>query len=130
MTGWKLGRYRLNLRAVRCPTGFWIIGLGLLAITTGFAQRNRSEFNSDWRFTRLTVTGAEQPGFDDSIWRRLSLPHDWAIEGPFRMEYPHETAKLRYWGVGWYRKEFLVPAASKGRQFFLDIDGAMSNARV
>ncbi len=49
--------------------------------------------------------------FDDSAWRRLSLPHDWGIEGPFNQEYPGETGKLPWWGVGWYRKHFDVPAA-------------------
>jgi beta-galactosidase len=37
-------------------------------------------FDADWRFIRDSVTGAEQPGFDDSNWRLLDLPHDWSIE--------------------------------------------------
>jgi beta-galactosidase len=68
--------------------------------------------------------------FDDSAWRPLNLPHDWGIEGPFKQEYPGETGKLAWWGVGWYRKHFDVPAADKGRQIYLDIDGAMSYAAV
>ncbi|HEX8335109.1 MAG TPA: beta-galactosidase GalB, partial [Pyrinomonadaceae bacterium] len=68
--------------------------------------------------------------FDDSAWRQLDLPHDWGIEGPFRQEYPGETGKLAWWGVGWYRKHFDVPAADRGRQVYLDIDGAMSYAAV
>ncbi|HHY84498.1 MAG TPA: DUF4982 domain-containing protein [Verrucomicrobia bacterium] len=71
-----------------------------------------------------------QPGFDDSAWRKLDLPHDWGIEGPFRQEYPGETGKLPWWGVGWYRKHFHVPAGDKGRRFYLDVDGAMSYANV
>jgi beta-galactosidase len=71
-----------------------------------------------------------QPDFDDGTWRQLDLPHDWAIEGPFHQEYPGETAKLPYWGVGWYRKHFDVAAADRGRQFYLDVDGAMSYANV
>lgn len=68
--------------------------------------------------------------FDDSAWRRLDLPHDWGIEGPFKQEYPGETGKLPWWGVGWYRKHFEVPATDRGKQFYLDIDGAMSYAAV
>lgn len=68
--------------------------------------------------------------FDDSGWRRLNLPHDWGIEGPFKQEYPGETGKLPWWGVGWYRKHFNVPASDRGRQLYLDIDGAMSYATV
>ena len=71
-----------------------------------------------------------QPDFDDSAWRTLDLPHDWGIEGPFDQKYPGETAKLPYWGVGWYRKQFDVPAADESRQIFLDVDGAMSRANV
>ncbi|MBV8859221.1 MAG: beta galactosidase jelly roll domain-containing protein, partial [Acidobacteria bacterium] len=69
-------------------------------------------------------------GFDDSAWRRLDLPHDWGIEGPFKQEYPGETGKLPWWGVGWYRKHFDVTAGDRGKQIYLDIDGAMSYATV
>jgi beta-galactosidase len=71
-----------------------------------------------------------QPGFDDSGWRRLDLPHDWAIEGPFAQELPGETAKLPYQGVGWYRKHFRLPAGAEGRLVALLIDGAMSYSAV
>jgi beta-galactosidase len=71
-----------------------------------------------------------QPKFDDAGWRKLDLPHDWGIEGPFKIEYPGETGKLPWWGIGWYRKHFNVPANDKGRRFYLDVDGAMSYATV
>jgi beta-galactosidase len=71
-----------------------------------------------------------QPGFDDAGWRRLNLPHDWGIEGPFRQENPGETGKLPWWGVAWYRKHFDVPAAGPGNRCYMDIDGAMAYAAV
>jgi len=71
-----------------------------------------------------------QPPFDDSAWRGLDLPHDWGIEGPFKQEYPGDTGKLPWWGVGWYRKHFTVPAGEADRHFFLDVDGAMAYAAV
>ncbi|HEY9509036.1 MAG TPA: beta-galactosidase GalB [Verrucomicrobiae bacterium] len=71
-----------------------------------------------------------QAGFDDSSWRKLALPHDWGIEGPFKQEYPGETGKLPWWGVAWYRKHFTVPTSDEGRQLYLDVDGAMSFANV
>lgn len=37
-------------------------------------------FDSDWRFVRADVPGAEAPGFDDSGWRLIDVPHDWSIE--------------------------------------------------
>jgi beta-galactosidase len=71
-----------------------------------------------------------QNNFDDSQWRVLNLPHDWGIEGPFKQEYPGETGKLPWWGVGWYRKHLTVPASDQGRRIFLDVDGAMAYATV
>ncbi|HKX28733.1 MAG TPA: beta-galactosidase GalB [Blastocatellia bacterium] len=71
-----------------------------------------------------------QAGFDDSGWRRLNLPHDWGVESQFKQEYPGETGKLLWWGVGWYRKHLEVAAAEKGKQIYLDLDGAMAYALV
>jgi beta-galactosidase len=71
-----------------------------------------------------------QRNCDDRNWRQLDLPHDWGIEGPFKQEYPGETGKLPWWGVGWYRKHFTASSKDKGKQFYLDIDGAMAYATV
>ncbi|HEX8118537.1 MAG TPA: beta galactosidase jelly roll domain-containing protein, partial [Pyrinomonadaceae bacterium] len=68
--------------------------------------------------------------FDDSGWRQLNLPHDWGIEGPFKQEYPGETGKLPWWGVGWYRKHFEVSAKDTGKRLYVSFDGAMSYATV
>jgi beta-galactosidase len=71
-----------------------------------------------------------RPDFDDSAWRKINLPHDWAIEGPFSYKLPGETGKLPWTGVGWYRKTFTVPATDAGRRLYLDLDGAMAYASV
>jgi beta-galactosidase len=71
-----------------------------------------------------------QPGFDDKDWQPVTLPHDWAIEGPFDPKAPGGTGKLPFSGIGWYRKHFIVPAGDQDRQFYLDVDGAMSYANV
>lgn len=71
-----------------------------------------------------------KPDFDDSNWRQLNLPHDWAIEGPFNIDYDGATGKLPYWGIRWYRKTIDLPQEDKGKQIYLDIDGAMSYASV
>jgi beta-galactosidase len=68
--------------------------------------------------------------FDDSGWRRVNLPHDWAIEGPFDSRLSGATGKLPYVGVGWYRKHLELPASDKGKSIFLEIDGAMSYSAV
>ena len=92
-------------------------------------------------FTRTNVVAAPtgnpgaglsfvKPDFDDSSWRLLDLPHDWAIEGPFDIAASGNTGKLPFWGQGWYRKQFGIPSSDKGRRIFLEIDGAMSCSTV
>jgi beta-galactosidase len=69
--------------------------------------------------------------FDDSGWRRVDLPHDWAIEGPFITEGDFGgMGRLPSWGIGWYRRKLDLPATDAGRCVFLDVDGAMSYATV
>jgi len=70
-----------------------------------------------------------QPSFDDGQWRSLNLPHDWGVEGPFKQEYPGETGKLLWWGVGWYRKHLNISASDAGQKIYLDVDGAMLIAK-
>lgn len=77
-----------------------------------------------------TPASPDQSAFDDTKWRGLDLPHDWAIEGPFSMAIENETGKLPWEGIGWYRKTFDVPASEKGRKIYIDFDGAMSHAKV
>jgi beta-galactosidase len=90
----------------------------------------RLSFNDGWRFFRGEAAGAEKPEFDDSSWRSVRLPHDWAIEGPFDPNLNPHTGALPVFGTGWYRKSFALPAAAKGKYFSIEFDGAMSNSEV
>ena len=75
-------------------------------------------------------SAATRANYDDSSWRVLDLPHDWGVEGDFDIDLPGETGKLPWAGVGWYRKNFNVPAADKTKRFLLEVDGAMSFSKV
>src|SRR3712207_3115282 len=92
--------------------------------------RVTTSFDSDWRFFKGDAPGAERPDFDDSAWRKLDVPHDWSIEGPFDEKNPtgRDGAYLPA-GVGWYRKHFTPPAFS-GRRVFVEFDGVMANSDV
>jgi beta-galactosidase len=94
------------------------------------AGDRRINFDDGWRFLKADAAGAEQPQFDDSAWREVRLPHDWAIEGPFDAKYGASTGGLPVAGTGWYRKTFTLPESARGREFTLMFDGAMSNAHV
>jgi len=88
-------------------------------------------FNNDWKFFLGDDSLAREVKFDDSKWRRLNLPHDWSIEGEFSENYPttYNQAALPA-GIGWYRKTFLVPAASKDKRVFINFDGIYRNSEV
>src|SRR5690348_17034301 len=94
------------------------------------SKERRISFNDGWRFFKGEAEGAEQPGFDDSKWTELRLPHDWAIEGPFDPKLNPHTGALPIFGTGWYRKAFTLPDNVKDRYLSIEFDGAMSNAHV
>lgn len=99
--------------------------------STAFAQYTPEEnFDKNWLFYNHVAEGAEQPKFDDSAWRKLNLPHDWAIEGPFDRKYDCRMGALPVHGTGWYRKHFTMPASAKGKVVRIEFEGAMYNTVV
>ena len=94
-------------------------------------SRRQIEFDSDWRFTLGDPAGAEKPSFDDGNWRKLDVPHDWSIEGPFDQKNPTGAAGgFLPAGKGWYRKHFTVSESHARRREFIDFDGVMANSDV
>ncbi len=87
-------------------------------------------FNSGWLFEKGDQEGADQISFDDVDWRKVDLPHDWAIEGPFDVKYNARAGGLPFHGTGWYRKHFTIPANEEGKRVRIHFDGAMSLAKV
>jgi len=70
------------------------------------------------------------PTFNDADWRKVDLPHDFAIEGPFSTSSGGGMGRLPSAGVAWYRKHLAIPASDAGKQIYLDIDGSMSYTTV
>ncbi|MCH5347249.1 MAG: DUF4982 domain-containing protein [Muribaculaceae bacterium] len=88
-------------------------------------------FNDAWRFALTTDTAASLPAYDDSGWRLLNLPHDWAIEGNFSPDNPSGTSGGALpGGMGWYRKTLNVTPDELRDRFILDFDGAYMNSTV
>ena len=104
--------------------------LFLLMACSSQAVPNRQSFNGQWRFQRGDCSNAQNVDFNDSDWRLLDLPHDWAIEGPFDSKYNARCGGLPFHGIGWYRKHFKMPPAAQGKRVYIDFDGAMNNAQV
>lgn len=97
------------------------------------SAREVINFNNAWRFS--LDMGADEsaaaPGFDDSGWRTLNLPHDWAIEGDFDEHNPSGTGGGALpGGIGWYRKTFTVSKKSQGQSISIEFDGVYMNSSV
>ncbi|HUB78864.1 MAG TPA: glycoside hydrolase family 2 TIM barrel-domain containing protein [Bryobacteraceae bacterium] len=93
--------------------------------------RERSLFDSDWRFLLGDPAGAESPDFDASSWRTLDLPHDWSIEGKMDPNSPVDGGGGYVpVGVGWYRRMFAMPTSWSGRRVSVEFEGIYMNATV
>ncbi len=99
--------------------------LAAISLPSPAQQASRVSFNDGWTFRK------------DGVTKQVDLPHDWGVDGPFNIQYPGETGKLEWWGKAEYTKTLTVPAAINpsspaaiGDLYLLDIDGAMSWAKV
>lgn len=114
-------------------------------VSLPLTAREETALRHGWRFTQTDNSAAISPDFDDSSWQQVTVPHDWAIYGPFDRNHDLQTVAvtqdgekkatlktgrsggLPYMGVGWYRTSF---SATPGREVSLVFDGAMSEAKV
>jgi beta-galactosidase len=88
-------------------------------------------FDADWRFAKGDVPLGASHATSDASWRKLDLPHDWSIEGPFDENNPTGSAGANLpSGVAWYRKTFATPASAQGKRLFVEFDGVMANAEI
>lgn len=124
-----------------------LITLLLIIITTpATAQRQETYLLDNWRFTHTDNPQQAQPNYDDTRWQVVTVPHDWAIAGPFdtnidkqvvaieqngektATEKTGRTGSLPWIGTGWYRRTFTLPANCQ--RALLNFDGAMSEPQV
>jgi len=130
----------------------FVLLCGILScVFSSFAQRSEVLLKDNWRFHQGDVPGAEAPDFNDQKWETVSIPHDWAIFGPF--DRSHDLQKvavtqngetqatwktgrsggLPWAGTGWYRLEIKneeLRMKNDGARALLLFDGAMSEAHV
>jgi beta-galactosidase len=136
----------------------WVL-LASPALAAPDSPRERLNFDAGWRFALGHAadrgrdfdpaanafsyfakagfgSGAADPKFDDSAWRELDLPHDWAVELPFseKGSGSHGFKAIgRHFpenSVGWYRKKFHIPASDLGRRISLEFDGVFRDSIV
>ena len=140
---WRSGRL--------CRTAMPVLMLLAAATLVPTASRSRVSLDFGWRFKGFPTLGPSYftaqdyppsewptiaaPGFNDTLWRSLNVPHDFVIDGEFNMSVVpahacgHCMAYLTP-GVGWYRKTWVVPAAVSGKAATLTFDGVFRNATV
>jgi beta-galactosidase len=112
-----------------------------------FALGNANDPDKDFGFGKLrregtfakagNVDGPAARRFDDSAWQKIDLPHDWAIDLPFvndpiLVEHGGKPLGREFpaTSIGWYRREFVLPASDAGRKICVEFDGIFRNATI
>ena len=111
---------------------YFFFTLLALTLTATASAREIVNFNSGWKFVLNSDTPDNAlPDADDSEWRTLDLPHDWAIEGDFDSHNPSGTGGGALpGGIGWYRKSFNVSSQDRDKILTIEFDGAYMNSSV
>ncbi len=108
----------------------------------GDASDPSKDFNYSTRVifkkTGEAVGTAIDPKYNDSAWRKLNLPHDWAVELPFVNVNNFDVMAHGYkpvgglfpeTSIGWYRKHFMVSRKDSGQRFQIQFDGVFRDAQ-
>jgi len=124
----------------------FLLGMMLTVSIVAQYHRHESVLRSDWAFTRSAGTRFVEVDYDDSNWQEVTVPHDWAISGPFdnnndrqtvaieqngeteATEKTGRTGSLPWTGRGYYRCQFRVDEHAE--RVVLNFDGAMSEPEV
>lgn len=118
---------KVKLFALACLA---LVG-GAATFSAKGADPRATDFNAGWKFALTDSPELSSPDFDDSAWRKLTLPHDWAIEGNFSKDNPSGTGGGALpGGIGWYRKSFTLSPEQQGKNIFIDFDGVYMNSTV
>lgn len=104
--------------------------------------------DTNWKFKKGEANDAFQIEFNDSKWENVTVPHDWAIYGPFDKEVDKQevaivqngeeiasektgrTGALPHIGTAWYRNTFTLPTDLKNKKVILLFEGAMSEPQI
>lgn len=109
-----------------------IFALAILLLgAQSLSARDRQSFDKDWLFVLADSAGMQKSEYADGHWRRLNLPHDWAIEGDFSPSNPSgASGGALPGGIGWYRKHFSLSPDEKYDRFTITFDGVYMNSTV
>lgn len=104
-----------------------LLGLNLNALVA----REVKNINFDWWFNLGDVKNGEGTNTDYKAWRLLDVPHDWSIECEYKLNVPgHRANAYLPSGIGWYKKEIVMPDNWKDKLVFIEFDGIYMNSTV
>lgn len=127
---------------------FLLIIIVFNSLQNNAQTRQVRELDTNWKFQKGNFDGAYETNFDDSNWENVTVPHDWAIYGPFDKEIdiqrvaieqngekvPTEktgrTGALPHIGTAWYRNTFSISESQKDKKVILLFEGAMSEPQI
>ena len=113
-----------------CLVSLLVLSAATVAAAAG-APREIIPLDQDWRFHFGEVGGGQTPSLDDSAWRKLDVPHDWSVEGPFDPKSPAGNGGgYLNGGIGWYRKTLPAATEWKDRRVTVEFDGAYMDSGV
>lgn len=109
-----------------------VVALLLLGGVARAGERQKLNFNPDWKFLKADPAGASSAEFDDHGWKTVSTPHtfndtdtfdDWSLSG-------HRGEQKQWSGRTWYRKSFTVPDAFRGKKVYIEFEAVRQVAEV
>lgn len=121
-----MNRFIINIQRAVLGTALCFSFAGMQA-QVSFGKPEK--FNEGWLFNLNDVKEAALPEYADSTWRRLSLPHDWSIEGTYSPDLASSTGYLPG-GIGWYRKHFNYTPSESGNKTYLYFEGVYNRSDV
>ncbi|WP_394352850.1 DUF4982 domain-containing protein [Flavivirga algicola] len=125
-----------------------MIAITILSQLTYAQARFVKNLEGHWKFQKGNISDAHQVDFNDRNWETVTVPHDWAIYGPFNKDVDKQTVAifqngekvatektgrtgaLPHIGTAWYRKTFSVPEFEKDKKAILLFEGVMSEPEV
>lgn len=133
----------MNLKAI-----FFLYTFALIPFLGISQSRETVTLSNNWKFQKGKNDDAFQKQFNDSNWETVTVPHDWAIYGPFDKEIDKQeiaivqngeriatektgrTGALPHVGSAWYRNNFTLPTYQKGKKVILLFEGVMSEPQI
>jgi beta-galactosidase len=107
-----------------------VLAASRLAASDAFSHDRESQsrsvlpINRNWRFHPARIDGAHLPGFNDSAFERVVVPHT-NVRLPW-----HNFDDKEYEFISTYRRRFQYPAAARGKRVFVDFEGVMTASTV